>query len=304
MAKVLFSLRCPDCGRTIDDSDDFCSYCGINLDAPLEKYELEALTQQYLEKAQKRFDKGLIKWALVDCDRALENMPELAEAHNLRGLILDKMGKTDEALLEYQEAVRLNPGYADAIANLEDAESEYQHTHKIKFLKRNKSVILNFRLVFFVTGIGFIVQGVRFMILVLSNGEPENWYQLISNFDILGPALIYPFLADREYQINISSGVIAGVVIAIPLSILETFLGIIFLLLVPPPFVSNFTDIQNLFSQSHPTIRLGYLLGLFIAPAVVMIKKGAVGAIGGALSSLIVTTKNMRKESIDGHESL
>lgn len=296
MANILFSLHCPDCNKGIEESDKFCPHCGTNLDAPLEKNELEALAQQYMEKAQKSFDRGLIKRALVNCDKVLENMPDMAEAHNLRGLILDEMGKGDEAFIEYQEAVRLMPNYGDAIANLEDAEAEYRITYQKK-VKHKTRLKLNMRSLIIATIIGLVIQGALFLVLVVSKGEPENWYQLISNFDILGPALIYPFLADREEQIKISSGVIAGAAISIPLSILEMSLGIIYLLLFPPTFVSNFTELQNVFFQSHHVMRLGYILGLFIAPAVVMIKKGAVGAIGGALSSLIVTTKNMRKKA-------
>jgi len=303
MADIFFGLHCPDCGEGIEESDKHCPHCGTNLDAPLEKDELEALARQHLEKAQKNLDRSFINRALTDCDRALEYMPDMAEAHDLRGLILDEMGRAAEALLEYQGAVRLNPGDTDAIANLEDAQAEYQHTPPKKSVKRNKSVKLNFRLLFFVTGIGFAVQGLRFIVLVLSNGEPENWYRLISNLDVLGPALIYPFLADREERIKVSSGVIAGVVIAAPLSILETFLGIIYFLFFLPPSVLNVTDLQNIFYQSHPTIRLGYLMGLLIAPAVVMIRNGAIGAIGGVISSWIVIIKNKRKESLAGHKN-
>lgn len=85
MTKVFFSLRCPDCDRSIGDTDDFCPYCGTNLNAPLEENELEALAQQYMEKAQKSFDKGFIKRALVNCDKVLVYLPDMAEAHNLRG---------------------------------------------------------------------------------------------------------------------------------------------------------------------------------------------------------------------------
>jgi hypothetical protein len=62
--------------------------------------------------------------ALNDCDRAIEQQPGLAEAHNLRGLILDAMGKTDKAILAYREAVRLDPSLEDARVNLQDAENE------------------------------------------------------------------------------------------------------------------------------------------------------------------------------------
>lgn len=299
MAKVLLSLRCPDCGRRIDEADSFCPYCGTDLDAPLEKHELEALAQQFLDKAQKSFDRGFIKWALVDCEQVLEIMPDLAEAHNLRGLILDEIGKGEEALLEYQEAVRLKPNYADAIANFEDAEAEYRNAHSQK-VKHKTRLKLSIRSLIIVTIIGLVIQGTLFLIRVISKGEPGNWYQLISNLDILGPALIYPFLANREEQIKFSFGVIAGAAISIPLSILEMFLGIIYLVFFPAPFVFDFTGLQNVFFQSHPILRLGVLIGLLIAPIIIIIENCTIGAIGGAISSFVVTTKNKHKERIDG----
>ena len=74
-------------------------------------------------------------------------------------------------------------------------------------------------------------------------------------------------------------------------------LGIIYLLSFPPTFVSNFTELQNVFFQSHPSIRLGFLIGLLIAPAVVMIKNGTIRAIGEAIGSFIVVDpKNWRVE--------
>ena len=299
---MLLSLRCPDCGRRIDEAENFCPYCGTNLDAPLEKHELEALAQQFLEKAEKSFDRGFIKWSLDDCEQVLEIMPEMAEAHNLRGLILDEMGKGDEALLEYQEAVRLKPNYADAIANFEDAEAEYRNAHNQK-VKHKTRLKLSIRSLIIVTIIGFVIQGARFLILVVSKGEPGNLYQLISNIDILGPALIYPFLANREEQIKFSSGVIAGAIISIPLGILKMFLGIIYLVFFPTAFVFDFTELQNVFSQSHPSLRLGALMGLLLAPTIVMIENSPLGAIGGAIGSFIVTTKNKLTENIDGQEN-
>ena len=97
----------------------------MQLDAPLEKSELEALAQPCLEKAQKALESGgNLKGALDNCDQAIEYTPELAAAHNLRGLVLDAMGKTDEAILAYREAVRLDPNFAEAKENLADAESQ------------------------------------------------------------------------------------------------------------------------------------------------------------------------------------
>lgn len=49
-------------------------------------------------------------------------MPESARAYNLRGLILNAMGKANQAVQSYREAIRLDPDFEEAKANLADAE--------------------------------------------------------------------------------------------------------------------------------------------------------------------------------------
>jgi len=63
-------------------------------------------------------------------------------AHKVLGAALDKKGQTDEAIGQYQEAIRLKPGYADAHCNLgvalgkkgqtDEAISQYQETIRLK----------------------------------------------------------------------------------------------------------------------------------------------------------------------------
>ena len=66
-----------------------CPHCGLDLIAPLGESELQALAEPYLEKARKAVDTGRNRSeALFDCEKVLEYLPESAEAHNLRGLLL------------------------------------------------------------------------------------------------------------------------------------------------------------------------------------------------------------------------
>jgi tetratricopeptide (TPR) repeat protein len=121
----LIALHCPDCGKTISEEDRVCPHCGVDLEAPLDETQLQALAAGYLEKAQSSFDFGRdYKSALADCDLALEYTPNSARVHNLRGLILDALGKTALAVRAYREAVRLDPALAGARDNLRDAEAE------------------------------------------------------------------------------------------------------------------------------------------------------------------------------------
>ena len=121
----LVGLRCPQCKGSIAEQDRFCSHCGLDLETPLDDSELQSLAAEHLDKAQKGLDLGRdLKGALAECDLALECAPNSAEAHNLRGLILDEFGKTYMAVSEYKEALRLDPTLRDAFDNLADAEAE------------------------------------------------------------------------------------------------------------------------------------------------------------------------------------
>lgn len=119
-------LNCPSCGKNISDNDPTCPHCGLDLDAPLTTAELQAQAQPYLDKAKKSLENGFnLGGALSNCDTALEFVPESAEAHNLRGLILDSLHQGNDAILAYREAIRLDPNFTEARKNLDDAEKEY-----------------------------------------------------------------------------------------------------------------------------------------------------------------------------------
>jgi hypothetical protein len=127
MPQIFLSLKCPNCGKGIKPEVSLCPHCGVDLDAPLEESELGELVQEYLVRAQKILDSGRgLKNALTSCDEALEVDPTCAPAHNLRGLILDGMGKPVLAMRAYREALRLDPNYTEAQQNLAEAESEYR----------------------------------------------------------------------------------------------------------------------------------------------------------------------------------
>lgn len=84
-----------------------------------------AIPESRLEKAQRLYDENTdLDKALSNCEAAIKQDPTSAAAHDLRGLILDAIGRTDEAILSYREALRLDPNFKDAQANLRDAEGE------------------------------------------------------------------------------------------------------------------------------------------------------------------------------------
>jgi tetratricopeptide (TPR) repeat protein len=78
----------------------------------------------HLERAYAHTDADELEDALRECDRAIEMVPGWAEAHNLRGVILDEMERVDEAIAAYEEAVRLDASFEEAVKNLAEAREE------------------------------------------------------------------------------------------------------------------------------------------------------------------------------------
>lgn len=116
-------LKCPNCGSAFKESERYCPNCGIDLEAPLEKSPAQA--REYFEQAKQKYDhNSKLQTALSECELALGYDPDFAEAHNLRGLILDSLNRYEEAIAAYREALRLDPNLQDARENLRDAEEE------------------------------------------------------------------------------------------------------------------------------------------------------------------------------------
>ena len=66
-------------------------------------------------------EKGRIADAILHFDEALRIDPEYAEAHYNLGTALMKTGQTADAIDQYTQALRINPGYAKAHYNLGNA---------------------------------------------------------------------------------------------------------------------------------------------------------------------------------------
>ena len=74
--------------------------------------------QAALQRAQAQREAGHLDAALNECDAALRAAPHWAEAHSLRGILLDGLGRTREAAAAYRRALRLDPTLRDAATNL------------------------------------------------------------------------------------------------------------------------------------------------------------------------------------------
>ena len=63
--------------------------------------------------------KGQSEEAIHQYQEAIRRKPDYAEAHNNLGAALDKKSQTDEAIREFQEALRIKPDFAGARKNLD-----------------------------------------------------------------------------------------------------------------------------------------------------------------------------------------
>jgi tetratricopeptide (TPR) repeat protein len=79
---------------------------------------------QHLEQAYVYEVDGEFENALRECELAIQLAPDWAEAHNLRGIVLEELGRKEEAIAAYREAVRLDPAFREARENLSEAKAE------------------------------------------------------------------------------------------------------------------------------------------------------------------------------------
>ena len=82
--------------------------------------------QNHLEQAFKYYDEVEdFEKALEECETAIELDPYLADAHNLRGVLLEELGQRLYALSAYKEALELDPDFTEAEENLTNLKAEF-----------------------------------------------------------------------------------------------------------------------------------------------------------------------------------
>jgi tetratricopeptide (TPR) repeat protein len=81
--------------------------------------ELRGTAPTYAAEAQQLLDDFNPAEALEKIDYAIQQVPNEASYHNLRGNILQSMLRLAEAIEAYEQALRLNPKLQEAETNLE-----------------------------------------------------------------------------------------------------------------------------------------------------------------------------------------
>jgi tetratricopeptide (TPR) repeat protein len=73
---------------------------------------------EHLNRGADYADQGQLDQAIAEYQEAIRLDPDYAEAHYNLGLAYHKQGKLDDAIAEYKEAIRIDPSMADAHVNL------------------------------------------------------------------------------------------------------------------------------------------------------------------------------------------
>ncbi len=86
--------------------------------------DLFTQAEAHLNQAELYYQQEKYDDSLRECDTALGIDPALADAHNLRGVILEELGREWEAISAYRQALQLDPDFHEAKNNLATLKSD------------------------------------------------------------------------------------------------------------------------------------------------------------------------------------
>lgn len=122
---------------------------GKSITDQIEDKNMLGTLEGLLEKAYQNEAAGKLEDALIQTDEIIKRAPGLAEAHNLKGVILDQLGQKAEAIEAFREALRCDPAFHDAQQNLADIQSAVQETaHRAVQFGRARTVAIKGAIIF------------------------------------------------------------------------------------------------------------------------------------------------------------
>jgi tetratricopeptide (TPR) repeat protein len=80
---------------------------------------------EYFKQALHYYETEDLQNALAVCETALELDANFADAHNLRGVLLEELGQPLKALGAYRSAIDLNNDFSEAKENLSELEARF-----------------------------------------------------------------------------------------------------------------------------------------------------------------------------------
>ena len=83
--------------------------------------------EEHLKKAYEYYGAGKdFEQALAECREAISLDDSIADAHNLLGVLLEKLGRAAEAVPAYEKALSIEPGFSEARENLSGLKSAFK----------------------------------------------------------------------------------------------------------------------------------------------------------------------------------
>ncbi len=100
---------------------------------PVPEQSEDIAESSHLDKAYRYYrEEKNFKKALKGCNSAISLEPSLADAHNLRGIVLAELGRPAEAIKAYKKALEIEPGFSEAKENLDYLESALKSVNNLK----------------------------------------------------------------------------------------------------------------------------------------------------------------------------
>jgi tetratricopeptide (TPR) repeat protein len=78
----------------------------------------------YFTRGMNAFNRSKLDEAIANYDEAIRLKPDFAEAFNNRGYAKSNLGRTEEAIYDFDEAIRLKPNFANAFCNRGNAKED------------------------------------------------------------------------------------------------------------------------------------------------------------------------------------
>jgi len=77
----------------------------------------QASAESHLKIGLARYEKGELQEAIVEYNAAIEINPQFTKAYNARGLARERTGDYDSAIADYTQAIKIDPNYVVAYSN-------------------------------------------------------------------------------------------------------------------------------------------------------------------------------------------
>jgi tetratricopeptide (TPR) repeat protein len=135
--------------------------------------------QQQLDKVYEAEAEGKLEEALQLCDEIIETAPDFSDVYNLTGVILEQLGRKQEAVDLYTQAIKLDPDFKEAKENLAELEAELELEKEKEVRKKDALNVAKWGALSFGLAFGILsIFGKSLSIMSIFQGPFNRWYQM------------------------------------------------------------------------------------------------------------------------------